>query len=132
MLILKSASISTCQTWRYRLERTWGDGKGMVLWIMLNPSTADAKTDDATIKKITEFTHRWCYSGLVVCNLYAYRCTDPKELKGLDSMTRRGRLVARLVRHFGLTPMCFKMNKNGSPVHPLYQSYKTNLIEFKG
>lgn len=52
-----------------------------VLWIMLNPSTADEVTNDRTIKRCIDFSQRWGYRRMEVCNLFAYRATDPKELK---------------------------------------------------
>jgi hypothetical protein len=69
-------------TYRYVLQRSWLTGNGRrALWIMLNPSTADDLVDDPTIRKITGFTHRAGYSGLIVANLYGYRATDPKQLQ---------------------------------------------------
>lgn len=52
-------------------------------FIMLNPSTADDVFDDATIRRCVGFAKRWGYSGLVVTNLFAYRATQPKDLKAL-------------------------------------------------
>jgi hypothetical protein len=69
--------------YRYLLSRDWGL-KGFagrrVLWVMLNPSTADATRDDATIKKCTGFTMRWGCDGFDVVNMYGFRSTDPKQL----------------------------------------------------
>jgi hypothetical protein len=80
----RSAVISDCGRFRYSLRRTWqqrlfGD-KGVCAFAMLNPSTADGKEDDATIRKVVGFANRWGYSGLVVVNVFAYRATDPDEL----------------------------------------------------
>jgi hypothetical protein len=70
---------------RYVLRRSWlGDG-GVVNFIMLNPSTADDVFDDATIRRCVGFAKRWGFSGLVVTNLFAYRATQPKDLKSLLS-----------------------------------------------
>ena len=59
-----------------------GEG-GIVNFIMLNPSTADDVFDDATIRRCIGFAKRWGFSGLVVTNLFAYRATQPKDLKTL-------------------------------------------------
>jgi len=48
-----------------------------ILWIMLNPSTADANEDDQTISTIVRFSERWGYTRLMVGNLYAFRTKHP-------------------------------------------------------
>ena len=69
---------------RYTLRRDWNaQGKGILNFIMLNPSTADDVFDDATIRRCVGFAKRWGFSSLVVTNLFAYRATDPKDLKRL-------------------------------------------------
>ena len=81
-----SAVISPCETYRYSLGRDWGLFSGrawgpLICWIMVNPSTADANDDDATIRKVRGFTERMGAHRFVVGNLFAYRSTDIKELK---------------------------------------------------
>lgn len=75
------AEISDCGRYRYTLTREWLLGEGLCLFIMLNPSTADAEVNDATIDKITKFAQRWGYQRLAVGNVYALRSTDPEKLK---------------------------------------------------
>lgn len=66
---------------RYVLRRDWNrQQRGTVNFIMLNPSTADDVSDDATIRRCVGFAKRWGFSGLVVTNLFAFRATDPKDL----------------------------------------------------
>ncbi len=77
----KSATISGCGKYRYELRRVWDLKKPQVVWIMLNPSTADANQDDPTIRKVYGFSKRWGAGGFTVVNLFAYRATDPRELK---------------------------------------------------
>lgn len=82
----RDAHISPCGTYRYWLERRWngaGADAPMVVWCGLNPSKADAKRDDPTIRRMMGFTEGWGFSRFVVLNLYAYRATDPRELDGL-------------------------------------------------
>ncbi len=79
---------STCQISkdrrrRYTLRRVWDPGKPSVVWILLNPSTADAKKDDATIRKIVGFSDRWGYGSITVINLFSVRSTFPSEIPGL-------------------------------------------------
>lgn len=77
----RNAIISACGQYRYGLERYWGNTLTRVLWIMLNPSTADGTSDDPTIRRCVGFTEAWGFSGLVVANLYAYRTPYPKALR---------------------------------------------------
>lgn len=81
--MIRSAQVSECGHFRYRLDRHWHRGYGNVCWVMLNPSTADASVDDATIRKCIGFTKRWGAGGIVVVNLWPWRATDPKDLKRL-------------------------------------------------
>lgn len=76
----KTAVISDCGKYRYLLRRVWGDGKTCV-FVMLNPSTADDKVDDPTIRRCINFAKREGCGSLTVLNLYALRTKDPKVLK---------------------------------------------------
>lgn len=75
------AVISPCGRYRYVLARDLGlMGRGAVLFLMLNPSTADASEDDPTIRRCKGFAQTWGFARLLVGNLYAYRATDPSAL----------------------------------------------------
>jgi hypothetical protein len=74
------AILSDCGRYRYTLERAWAQIPRYVLWIMHNPSKADASIDDATVRRCRGFALSWGYTGILVANLYAYRSTDPFEL----------------------------------------------------
>lgn len=78
---MDSAIISPCGLFRYRLERHALSGAGAVAWIMVNPSTADASQDDATIRKVIGFSNRMGAGWAIVGNKFAYRATDVRELK---------------------------------------------------
>jgi hypothetical protein len=78
-----SAVISECGRYRYRLERD-GLGEGRTVVIMVNPSTADAEQDDATIRKLKGFGARNGWGRIIVGNLFAYRATDVRELATAD------------------------------------------------
>ena len=90
-----SAVLSRCGTYRYRLRREWRelgisenwnwdtDEPLSVLFIMLNPSTADAQKDDATIRRCVGFARDWGYERMEVVNLFAARTRYPADLFGL-------------------------------------------------
>jgi hypothetical protein len=77
-----SAILSACGTYRYRLERRIETAVAplCVAYIGVNPSTADATLDDATVRKWRGFTMRYGASRFVVGNLFAFRATDVREL----------------------------------------------------
>lgn len=75
------AIISDCGRYRYTLTRVWNASSSRVCWIGLNPSTADASKDDPTIRRMIGFARDWGYGGIVVVNLFAFRATDPKDLR---------------------------------------------------
>lgn len=80
------ASLSPDGRYRYALERHWfpKTGRGNVLWIMLNPSTADASLDDRTTRVCQEFSRSWGFDGITIGNLFAYRSRDPHLLRQAD------------------------------------------------
>lgn len=79
--MIKSAVISKCGLYRMSLVRKWDETLPQVLFIGVNPSTADAEHDDHTIRKLIGFTRRWDYGGFEIVNLFAYRATDVKQLR---------------------------------------------------
>lgn len=80
------AILSDCERYRYALWRDTGTlgGEGTVLFVMLNPSTADAETDGPTIRRCVHFARDWGHARLAVANLYALRSTDPALLGEAD------------------------------------------------
>ena len=154
-LIYKNATISDCQKYRYVLSRTWDCKERIVLFIALNPSTADEKNDDPTIRRCIDYAKNWGYGILLVANLFAYRTKNPEKLRyvknpvGNDndqhiiklskkanlivaawgnegSLFNRDKEVVRLIPNL----MCLKVNKSGQPAHPLYQKKGLELIRF--
>lgn len=74
-----TAIISPCGRYRYRLERE-GAGEGSTAVVMVNPSTADATADDATIRKLRGFGERYAWGRIIVGNLFAFRATHIRDL----------------------------------------------------
>lgn len=143
----KGAIISEDGKYRYQLWRIWDDSKPLILWIMLNPSTADANKDDRTIEKLIRLTRQFGYGGFYVGNLYPYRATKPSELKRvgfyvasksdnwLHITEMKDKCAMKILAH-GNSPIskpnitnngeetdwhCLgKITKSGNPYHPLY------------
>lgn len=79
-MMVRFADLSDCGTFRFNLVRVWSNGP-RVMWIMLNPSTADALEDDPTIRRCIGFSKAWGYGSLEVVNLFAFRATDPDVMR---------------------------------------------------
>jgi len=151
--VLRSAGISRCKAYRYWLRRRWDEGPE-VIFIGLNPSTADSKSDDPTLRRIMGFSHKWGFSGVTVINLFAWRSQDPRELRKVeDPVGPRNNywlkkfsqgtepVVAawgngggfRARNQFVLATVaelyCFGKTQRGHPRHPLYAPVNSRLIE---
>lgn len=81
---IQSSSISENGLYRYKLARKWDEAKPSATIVMLNPSKADMLITDRTIMNVTNFLVKNGYGSLSVVNLFAFRATDPKELKNRD------------------------------------------------
>lgn len=129
-----------------------------ILWIMLNPSTADCTINDPTIKQCMAFSAMWGYQTMNVVNLFAMRATDPRKLDGprdpvgeendkwirymADSANLivcawgshryarcRARQIAAMLEDNDLH--CLVINKDGMPKHPLYIAHDTPLQKWR-
>jgi hypothetical protein len=80
LLTQTGATFSPCQAYRYRLWRIWDHREPLMAFCMLNPSTADAETNDPTVERCQRRAMAAGYGGLVVVNLFALRSTDPDAL----------------------------------------------------
>jgi hypothetical protein len=151
------AVISDCGKYRYLLRRTWDHKKPRALLIMLNPSTADARQDDATIRSCVRLLSGLGYGSFEVVNLMAFRATNPKDLptKPADALGAGNAAVIEAAAHrcdlvicaWGAHPYaerfargcldllslnkpavyCFGKTKAGAPKHPLYIKSGTPL-----
>ena len=144
------AVLSPCGTYRYSLRRWWGATLDTFVVIGLNPSTADARDDDPTIRRCVDFASAAGCGGLVMLNAYAFRATDPRDLMlhnypvGPDNDSFIAATVAHIhvaavvcawsdavpraredeviaiLRDFDHVPLVFGLTKGGAPRHPLY------------
>ena len=161
MLYLENdAVISACGKYRYMLRRTWNHNQPRVLIVMLNPSTADATADDATIRSCVRLCRWRNDGGFEVVNLFAFRATDPTELKtatdaiGPDNdraieaalgrcdiaicawgaypgAIERGRTVLSALRCHRPAVFSWGKTKAGAPKHPLYIKSGTALETYQ-
>ena len=97
----RGASFSPDGRYRYTLRRVWDDAKAMVLFVMLNPSIADACQDDPTVRRCQNYAQDWGYGGLWVGNLFAYISTDPSALRDVADPVGPDNDVALLRMHQG-------------------------------
>ena len=130
-----------------------------VLWVMLNPATADEHVLDPTLRRCEGFSKRFGYDGFEVVNLFALRSTDPSVLPRLgwaaigpdndlairQAADRADRIIVgwgqeRFARSRALAVSmllcdrdlyCLGQNQDGSPKHPLYLSAATLLTRFR-
>ena len=156
--MIQSAEFDPTGKYRYTLTRTWERDLGRVVFVMLNPSTADHTINDPTVTRCIGFAINHHFGSLVVLNLFAYRSTEPKELtKVRDPIGKLNnewivREVARadlVVAAWGTflialersskveemlhprTIYCLGTTKDGSPKHPLYVAKVTQFQKWK-
>lgn len=69
--------------YRYTLKHTFdlALAGACINFIMLNPSTADETQLDPTLRRCKGFAQREGFGSFVVTNLFAYRATDPQDMR---------------------------------------------------
>ena len=86
ILPVDTADFSPCKLYRYTLWRKLAnDTRGTCVFIMLNPSTATAETNDPTVRRCIGYATDWGFSDLLVLNAFAYRATDPDNMKAFHA-----------------------------------------------
>src|SRR5579872_6879915 len=78
--IVRNAALSKDGVYRFSLHRSFQPGSKSMVWIMLNPSTADAEVDDPTIRRCMGYARDWGFDRLTVVNLFPMRTPSPKVL----------------------------------------------------
>jgi hypothetical protein len=143
----KGAKFSECCNYRYQLWRIWDESLPLAMCIGLNPSTANADDDDATIIHLTHMLKRLGYGGFYMTNLFAIISSDPKVLLTCDDPIRENDFYLMETKQWCkdviacwgafkqakdrikvVLPkfpeaLCFGRTKAGAPVHPLAMMY---------
>ena len=158
--MIRQASFSQDRRHRYTLFRRWADDEtAPLLWILLNPSIADERIDDPTIRRCIRFSAGFGFSAMRLLNIFAWRSTDPAGLAQtddpvgplndaviLDGATTsplivcawgvhgdnwgRAARVLELLRPYDRKLRCLGRTKSGAPRHPLYLASDTPLEDF--
>lgn len=158
MTLFEHSSARINGVYRFELRRSWDRSKPLHAWVMLNPSTADATTDDPTIRRCVSLSWRWGAGGIVVVNLFAFRATRPAELltapdpvgPGNDDAIKAAVSEATLtiaawgahkaaqlggrstaVRALLHNAKCIGFTQSGEPRHPLYARNDSQLVELE-
>lgn len=155
-----AAVFDRAREYRYLLTRIWDPSRPPLVWLMLNPSTADAFTEDPTSRRCLSFARREGAGGQVIVNLFALRSTNPRVLlhhpdpvgqhndRFIRQAVRMGRVVAAWgaagVQHGrgagvtktlcgrGVPLSCLGMTSTGQPRHPLYVPGSAVLEPYEG
>jgi hypothetical protein len=155
-----TAVYSGCERYRYALTREWAPERGRLLCVMLNPSTATEAQNDPTVERCERRARALGYGAFCVCNIFAFRATDPKVMRaaadpvgpGNDAAIAEGAAWADRVlcawgthgAHLGRgpaveallratrRPLChLGLTKEGHPRHPLYVGYATAPTDWR-
>lgn len=154
---LESGAIfSRNRKYRYRLWRKWNEHKPNVVFLMLNPSKADAERNDQTIRTCIGMATRFGFGSLEVVNLFALCATYPEELRQardpvgklnnryiVESVSsaeqvilawgNHGELLGRsaevleLIAEHEAKLFCLGATKSAQPRHPLYTPASRSL-----
>ena len=146
------AVYSDCEPYRYSLTRVWDETGSRALFIMLNPSTATEVQNDPTVERCERRARTLGYGAFRVLNIFAWRATDPRDMRAagdpigpgndaaiLESLPwsggvicawgthgahlNRGPEVEVLLRGAGAELQHLGLSKDGHPKHPLYIGY---------
>jgi hypothetical protein len=147
------AVYSPCEDYRYSLTRTWSPSGRKLLFVMLNPSTADELRNDPTVERCERRARQMGFGAMRVVNIFAFRATRPQDLRKaarpegplndaylLESAQWADQILCAWGahgEHLGQGPKIAKklhkaghdlchigLTKDGHPRHPLYVSYE--------
>ncbi|WP_224817131.1 DUF1643 domain-containing protein [Hasllibacter sp. MH4015] len=155
------AIYSDCENYRYSLTRVWDPAGERALFIMLNPSTATEIQNDPTVERCERRARALGFGAFRVLNIFAWRATDPRDMRRaddpvgpgndaaiLDSLDwadriicawgthgehlGRGPAVEALLRASGRPLYHLGLSKAGHPKHPLYIGYAVQPVLWEG
>lgn len=158
--MITGANFSLCRKYRYNLYRIWDPHRKIIAFCMLNPSKADEIDNDPTIERCVRRAKLMNCGGIMVVNAFAYRSTNPDELYDVtdpvgpenDEYIRRAAetsgvvicgwgkhgylhsrstYVEKIIEHASAIPLALKINKDGSPGHPLYIRYNQKPVDLR-
>lgn len=147
-----TAIYSDCERYRYSLTRIWDRSGTRVHFLMLNPSTATEVQNDPTVERCERRARALGFGSFTVTNIFAWRDTDPKNMKAAadpigpandeailnasrtadkiiaawgthGAHLNRGAAVKSLLRDLGKPLYHLGLSKAGHPKHPLYIAY---------
>jgi hypothetical protein len=139
--------------YRCQLKLVFQDEKPLIAFVGLNPSTADDKKDDRTIRKCINYCKIWGYGGFYMVNLFAYRETDRSQIYKVENpngpendfylkrvfddvelviccwgndgvLKARNKEVLEMIKE----PFCLSVNSTGELAHPLYLNNSLILL----
>ncbi|MBV1865222.1 MAG: DUF1643 domain-containing protein [Rhodobacteraceae bacterium] len=146
------AVYSECENYRYELTRVWDVAGRKAVFVMLNPSTATEIQNDPTVERCERRARALGFGGFRVCNIFAYRATDPRDMRAQDDPVggandaailqacawadqivcawgthgehlKRGPQVEKMLRAQPKPLFHLGLSKMGHPKHPLYIAY---------
>lgn len=152
------AAYSECGAYRYVLSREWGAGKSL-LYVMLNPSTADEQRNDPTVERCERRARALGFGSMRVTNIFAFRATDPRLVKksvepvgpcnddvlmehaasadmilcawgAHGAHQGRGKMVELMLRSNSYKLWHLGLTQAGKPRHPLYVGYAVRPAEW--
>jgi hypothetical protein len=150
------ASFSDCRKYRYALWRIWDKALPLVMFIGLNPSTANENKSDATIRRVKRLAVNFGYGGFYMLNCFPYISTNPFDLNDYGNTAENDswlftvskscvdvvfawgsfKIVKEKSRDVELKKMfphakALKINMDGSPMHPLYVPGNVKLVPYE-
>jgi len=155
--VLSTAEYSNCELYRYALTRVWDTKAPKLAYVMLNPSTADELRNDPTVERCERRARSLGFGAFRVVNIFAFRATNPKDLKLAKdpegpgnklAMTNaiewadqvlaawgahgdhldQGNTIAALLKAQDTPLAHLGLTQMGHPRHPLYVSYSQDPI----